>query len=366
MTRQRFLRELGVFRVALFDWRSCLLSKIALLLGVSYLFVPIDLIPDRIPIIGHFDEFSFIVLGLVGSRGFVPTSVLEQYLGTDALPVCPGLTQRVQFALRVLRADFSNFFLLEYRNVDGWLVTAKNSGTHWLKFMLSCAMAEEFGVPPPEYASGSAADAIISHPRWPAQYPQMPHIGSSHSIPSIAFTWAWLARLWPHPPVVVLVRDITPAMRSNYLKWRQTYRVSPSGYMRGDPNGQRFVADLWWYIHFFNRWGDVARAQRGNVLIVRYEDLLDAPGDCLRRIAAHYRMRLGDGAIDAALRYVRRDAMRSRLDPRESEIVVSPDDARDVVVFAPSDEAFMRMALQRHLRSDFGYGYPGRDTMRSA
>ena len=52
----------------------------------------------------------------------------------------------LQFVVRVLCADLANFFLLQFRSVDGFLITGKNSGTHWLKLMLSCAIAEEFGV----------------------------------------------------------------------------------------------------------------------------------------------------------------------------------------------------------------------------
>src|SRR5215510_1771769 len=124
----------------------------------------------------------------------------------DPLTDGPSLWQGLQFFARVLQADLANFFLLQYRDVDGFLVTSKNSGTHWLKFMLSCAIAEQYGVPPPRRSSGHEADRIIGHPRWP-QRARVPRIGSSYTIPSIAFTWTWLVWEMPHPPVVVLVRD---------------------------------------------------------------------------------------------------------------------------------------------------------------
>jgi len=366
MTARRLWQELRVTRVVLLDWRACPLSKLVLLLGISYLFIPLDLIPDRLPIIGHLDEAGFLLLGFVGSRGLVPASVLDQFLVDCPLPDRPGRWQHLQFMLRVLRADLANFFPIQYRHVDGLMITGKNSGTHWLKFMLSCAIAEQFGVPPPLYASGTAADEIISHPRWPARYPQIPRIGSSHTIPSIALTWSWLTRLFPLPPVVVLVRDIAPAMGSNYVKWQQRYRVSPSQYARGDPSGQRYVADLWWYIHFFNRWGDVSRAQAGKVLVVRYEDLLVAPEVCLTRVLTHFGLWHGERAIAAGLRYVHRDAIRSRLDPSETELVMAPEGAGSVVRFEASDGAFIRAAMQRYLRCDFGYGYAAAEPVMAA
>lgn len=274
----------------------------------------------------------------------------------NVAPPTFGLWQRFQFLVRILQADVSNFFLLQYRDVDGFLITGKNSGTHWLKFMLSCAIAEQYGVPPPLLSSGREADRIIGHPRWP-QRARVPRIGSSHTIPSIAFTWSWLTWLLPHPPVVVLVRDIEQAMRSNFVKWRKRYGASQAEYAHGDPLGRRYVADIWWYMHFFNRWGDVARAQPNNVLVVRYEDLRASPAKWLRLIAAHYGIQLSQRAIAMALRYVDRAAIRERLDPSDTEVVVPADDAGDVAGFAPEEAAFMRMAMRSCLRWDFGYGY---------
>jgi hypothetical protein len=348
-------KEPRIYLRILCDWRSCLLSKLVLVLGVGYLFVPIDLIPDRLPYIGHLDEISFLVLGFVGSRGLVPPELVASWY-PDETADGPSVGQCIQFLVRILRADLANFFLFHYRGVDGFLITAKNSGTHWLKFMLSVAIAEEFAVEPPSMSSGREADRIIAHPKW-GRPPRIPWIGSSHTIPSIAFAWPWVTSLLPHPPVVVLVRDIEAAMRSNYVKWRAHYGVSIEEYVRGDPSGRRYIADVWWFMHFFGRWGDVANARPGDILIVRYEDLQRAPDSCLRRIAAHYGIRLGDRSITAALHFVDRGAIRAKLDPAEAEIVVPPHGAGHTVHFSHDDRAFMRAAMRRHLRCDFGYGY---------
>ena len=47
----------------LFSLQSGLAPKAALAAGISYLFLPIDLIPDRLPWIGHLDEMGFLLLG---------------------------------------------------------------------------------------------------------------------------------------------------------------------------------------------------------------------------------------------------------------------------------------------------------------
>lgn len=51
----------------LFSPRSGLLPKLVLAAGVSYLFLPVDLIPDRLgPVVGHLDEAGFLLLGTAG------------------------------------------------------------------------------------------------------------------------------------------------------------------------------------------------------------------------------------------------------------------------------------------------------------
>lgn len=354
-------RELRILKAAVANWHSCLPSWFMLLGGLSYLFIPLDLIPDRIPVIGHLDEAGFVISGLLAARYFLPPIMRDGCRqpapALQVLPTRPDRWQQFRFALRVLQADLANFSLFHHRGLHGFLITGKNSGTHWLKFMLSCAIARHFGVQAPRYSSGRDADAIISHPRWPSRYPDLPRIGSSHSIPSIAFAWRWLAALLPHPPVVVLVRDIKTAMISNYVKWQPQYEVQFSVYVRGDPRGRRYVADLWWYIHFFNRWGDLAQARPHEVLVVRYEDLQSDTSAWLARIAAHLRLPLDDTTLAAALDVAGREALRSHLDPEDAALIMPTEEAKAAIGFSAGDNAFMRRVFRRHLRHDFGYGY---------
>jgi hypothetical protein len=100
--------ELRILIAGLLDWRSCLLSKLVVLLGISYLFVPLDLIPDRIPIIGHFDEIGFVIGGFVGSRYLIPKPTEDRYLDLwhEQLKASlrPGAWQRVQYLVRIIQA----------------------------------------------------------------------------------------------------------------------------------------------------------------------------------------------------------------------------------------------------------------------
>lgn len=60
------------------DWRSVAdprrypLSKLLALAGIAYLFVPLDVVPDRLPYVGHLDEIGFLFFGLAGARWLAP------------------------------------------------------------------------------------------------------------------------------------------------------------------------------------------------------------------------------------------------------------------------------------------------------
>jgi len=48
--------------------RAAFSAQAALLIGLAYQFAPIDLIPNRIPVVGHADEFAFLLCGLLLAR----------------------------------------------------------------------------------------------------------------------------------------------------------------------------------------------------------------------------------------------------------------------------------------------------------
>ena len=124
-------REFRILQAAVSEWQSCLLSWLVLLCGLSYLFIPLDLIPDRIPVIGHLDEAGFVVCGLLAARYLLPQAMRElRGPVLLAFPLRSTRRQQLVFAIRVLRADLGNFSLFHHRAVDGFLVTGKNSGTH--------------------------------------------------------------------------------------------------------------------------------------------------------------------------------------------------------------------------------------------
>ena len=257
------------------------------------------------------------------------------------------------------KADTGNFHMLHYRHVDGFFVSAKNSGTQWFTFMLSHALAEQYGIEPPAFSSGPGRDAIIG-PAKQKPIPGVPKIAVSHTIPSVMFSWRLMHLLFDIPRTVVLVRDIRHALESIYVKWLNDLPagqgLSFTDYVEGDPWQRREHADIWWSIQFFNHWGDVLAARPGQNMLIRYEDAIEAPGEWVDKVARHYGIDLTPAAIAAAEAVSTREAVRARLDPAAPK-AVSDEDERASIRLSAKEEEILRRILSRHLRYDFGYDF---------
>jgi uncharacterized membrane protein YkvA (DUF1232 family) len=71
-------QELGVLVAILLDWRRGFLAKLCLIGGGALPFMPFDLIPNRIPVVGHLDEASYVIGGFLLARLLVPAEALPQ------------------------------------------------------------------------------------------------------------------------------------------------------------------------------------------------------------------------------------------------------------------------------------------------
>jgi hypothetical protein len=260
-------------------------------------------------------------------------------------------SETVRLALRDLRSDLSSFHLLKYsRQVDGFLFSSKNSGTHWLRAMLSAAVAHHLGLEPPAYSNGPAADAFICHPKKPRQRVGAPKIGCSHTIPS-RLTLIPLALGVGHlPRTVVLARHIPEALSSYYVKWGVDGSLGAlSDFIRRPAPGEKRIDDLWWYIRFFNRWGWISEHDPENVLIVRYEQLQGDPADVIRRVWAHWGLTLSEADVAAGVAAGRRETMVARMDPVWNEATVSDPEARAKGRLSPEDRGFLWRMLAKHM-----------------
>ena len=153
------------------------------------------------------------------------------------------MNQDLLFRFHSSRRDWFNFSLLEHRDFDGYMVSMHQSGTHWLKHMLSVVMSPEYGLPIPELLQD---DSIIGHPKSPPKHTNAPRIVHSHTITAPVLAWPLVHELFGLPRYLILVRDPRAALVSHYEKWKDRYQVSFSEFLRGDPRGKRFRKDIWW------------------------------------------------------------------------------------------------------------------------
>ena len=254
-----------------------------------------------------------------------------------------------------LRDDLSRFHLLHYgRKVDGFLISGHNSGTHWLRFMLSAAIAHRLGLPRPARSSGPASDDFIGNARHPRTFPQAPRIGSSHHMPSRLVALLGMLGLVRLAPTVVLVRNIPDAVLSYFFKWREAKALGAlDDYVAREPS--RKGVDLWWFIRFFNRWGLLKRVFPEQVLVVRYEDLQAEPEVWVRRIWAHWGVELDRADLAAAMSVYSREEIAAHLDPAYGEDISPDRRAREALRLEWNHAALVGRRLVEHLEHDLGY-----------
>ncbi len=261
-----------------------------------------------------------------------------------------------------VRDDLSRFHLLHYGDrVDGFLISGNNSGTHWLRFMLSAAIASQMGLPRPAYSSGPESDLYVGHARHRRRFPQAPKIGSSHHMPSRLIALLGAMRILRMPPVVLLVRHIPDSLLSYFFKWREAKALGElDDYVARQPRAQG--VDIWWFIRFFNRWGALKRIFPRQVLVVRYEDVERDPQTWVRRIWAHWGVELDEADVAAAVAVSSHAVVRANLDPAYGEDIAPDRGARLACRYAERDVAVLERRLHRHLRHAFGYAtlvHPG-------
>ncbi|MSQ69360.1 MAG: hypothetical protein EXR83_14425 [Gammaproteobacteria bacterium] len=289
-----------------------------------------------------------------GPDGSTSTPIPARFDAAEPLPVAA-------FSWHCLRRDVSNFALLKHRHFDGFLITMQNSGTHWLKHMMSTALALEFNLPPPAFLENNLSNDFIGHPRHPRRYPQVPRLASTHSIPHVWFDSRLLRSCVAIPRYTVLVRDLRAALVSNYEKHKVHYGVTFKEYLRGDPRGRRYVFDLWGGIHFLNRWGRVRRRFPADTLQVRYEDLQTTPETVLTAIFAHFGIALAPRHLAPAIASGSKQRMTQLKSPNNPAQRIVRDDARPAVAwFDAEDRQYFDRVVARclHYREDYDWRWP--------
>lgn len=265
---------------------------------------------------------------------------------------------------RAVNRQLFNPTAVKHRNFDCHIATAKLCGTHWIKYMLSLALAERYNLPPPDHIKD---DSIVGHTKHPPRYKNIPQIAVTHSHPHYLLRIPGIFKIIDLPKFAVLVRDPRDILVSMYEKNRGDHMkkkmstdedVTFSRFIRGDVTGGTRIGDIWQIILFFNAWGPVAAAHPGHVMMAKYEDLKnDTPGT-LRRICDHAGLNdISNDVLARAVANSSKEHMRKRLDKSEDVYDKSVNlGQRDFRAwYNDEDRAFVERVCKRYLKYDFGY-----------
>lgn len=135
-----------------------------------------------------------------------------------------------------------------------------------------------------------------------------------------------------------------------------TCSVPDSEYVAGDPNGNKYICDVWWYVRFLNRLGEIAQRFPVQTTVLRYEDVQADRVGSLRRICQHFGLNLTSADFESGATVGSKEYMASHQDPTIPDRALRQDGQGSTQFFA-SDMALVKSILGRNLKRDFGYDY---------
>lgn len=74
---KKIKQEIKVWRLVMKDKRTPFLAKALLWIAIGYLLLPIEIIPDFIPVIGHLDDVVIVGILLVIAMNLIPKAVVD-------------------------------------------------------------------------------------------------------------------------------------------------------------------------------------------------------------------------------------------------------------------------------------------------
>ena len=258
----------------------------------------------------------------------------------------------------VLNRDLLKLSALRYRGFDGYIASMHQSGNHWIRYVLSTAIARHFGHSDPDHIGDKQ---YVSAVKTKFGNSSLPRVVVSHRIYSpLAFN-AVTTRCLKFPPYVILVRDLSHMLVSNYERFKDRYGVPFSTYLRGDVWGRKYNCDIWDSIRFLNAWGDIRQALPGKTLIVRYEDMQKDVAHEARRIWQFFGLPAqGESLLEDAAR----DSSKERMQQKEAAagkygVIIRQSSRNPLDWYSEADQRYLADVCSRYLKHSFGYDYSG-------
>ena len=257
------------------------------------------------------------------------------------------------FHSRLFWKTLGNFAIFRGRDSHGQLVSKHQAGTHYLKHILACAIADKYGIPDPEF---NHANDIFGGPKDEVVYQDIPRLVSSHSYPHPLLLSEFVHELFNLPSYVLLVRDLRHSLISNYAKWSHVYEVPFSSYLRGEMHSKRFNSDIWWTIRFLNMWCLVYKHLPNKIMILKYEDLLENPFAKVSHLSNYWALKLSSQNIEYGIAQSTKEKMKLKDDPNRPKGAVR--NARsNLSAFTSTDKKFIEIVCDSYLSFSAGYDY---------
>ena len=304
-------------RIATGGWRF-LPSQAALVIGFSYLFVPIDLIPDRTPFVGHLDEIGILVIGFVAAHMLLPSS--EKSKRSTAIRPARD-TRRASarvvpsfFMVGAPRCGTTSLFSALGHHPDVFccpvkepnhFATDRNARPAVIASALRRGALLTAGSPGmevlPRVATTPDFDIYLQlFDGWAGEHA----VGEASTSYLLSETAAEeIARRRPDAKIIVVLRQPVDRARSEYMMHAQLGRkigsTDPHGAAIGGYNDQDAISlsaiiaaslyapQIERYLRVFDR---------SQVLFLRFEDLAGAPAETLRTVFVHLGVDPGQGA----------------------------------------------------------------------
>jgi len=254
--------------------------------------------------------------------------------------------------------------LIKHRQFDCHIATAKQCGTHWIKYLLSLVLCEIYDLPLPEHV---IEDNVVGHTKTPPRYDHIPQIAVTHSHPHYLLRLPKTIDVLNLPKFLVMVRDPRDILVSAFEKIRGDelrkainidHDISFSDFLRVDMNVKKPLADPWKIILFMNSWSPILKTHPNNTTFVRYEDMKADTQTQIKLICDFIGIEgVNEKVIQNAIEGSSRSKMREKLNPNEVNADKSVNlKARNFKEwYSDDDRQFINDVFNRHLKDDYGY-----------
>lgn len=271
---------------------------------------------------------------------------------------------KLQLLAKSVNRQIFNPTVIKHRKFDCHIATAKQCGTHWIKYMLSLVLCDLYDLPPPNHI---IEDNVIGHTKTPPKYTHIPQVAVTHSHPHYLLHIPHIEQLLSLPKFLILVRDPRDILVSAYEKSKGSYLdnvmkadkpVNFSQFLRANINLKKPVADIWSIILFFNAWGALSYKTPANYKFMTYEAIKMNPQETLKNVCNFIGIEnLTDEVINRAVENSSRKKMKTKLNPNEQQAEKSVNlkirNFKDW--YNAEDRAFVDKIFTSHLKHDHGY-----------